>query len=220
MTTTGDAFGTRSTYGAVTSNGDEIGAEIAPKITPGTHPRINPSSGAAAVDGAGHSAASTTERGAGTRSATRSAHESEAEAEEVPTSSRSEPQRRGRESDEALTERVRSIPFADALAAVVCRLRPEWSPVEVRRWALTDPRGESAVITAGITGAATRSAKYPAGLAQVGPALDLGTVPVPPSLGERRHHLDLIRDNDCGHGDIAEKCALCRHHLPPLEVTE
>lgn len=134
-------------------------------------------------------------------------------------SSRSEPQRgiRGRESDEAITERIRSIAFADALAAVLCRIRPEWSPVEVRRWALTDPRGEHAVITAGITGAATRAAKFPAGLAKVGPELDLGTVPIPPSVGDRRHHLDLIRDEDCGHGDLRERCALCRHHRPPLE---
>ncbi len=124
--------------------------------------------------------------------------------EELPTPSRSVAP--ARESDEAITERIRSIPFADALTAVVCRLRPEWSPVEVRRWALTDPRGESAVITAGITGAASRAARFPAGLAKVGPELDLGTVELPPTLAEYRNA------PRCRHGAEVGRCFPCRAH--------
>lgn len=136
-----------------------------------------------------------------------------------PTSSRSEPQRRIRasESDEAITERIRSIAFADALAAIIIRIRPSWSPVLVRQWALTDPRADDVIVRAGIAGAADRGIKYPTGLTQVGPQLEISPTP-PPAPHEHRAYLKAIDKADCGHGDLAEKCALCRHRLPALEA--
>jgi hypothetical protein len=109
------------------------------------------------------------------------------------------------------TTRIRSISPADALARLVTDLRPDWRPDDVRAWALTDDRPWAVVVATGITRATDPAVRLPAGLRHVGPAAR-SEAPRIPTVAEYRA---ITR---CDHGAEADRCALCRRHIPAEET--
>lgn len=126
--------------------------------------------------------------------------------------SRSDAQTRDRADEQTITSRIRGIAQADALARLILDLRPLWNPADVRAWVLNDDRPWAHVVQAGITGALDHGIREPGGLRYAGPAAQ--AAPTPPSLAELRRAQHQLDTDDCGHGDIRNRCALCRHHIP------
>lgn len=126
--------------------------------------------------------------------------------------SRSDAQTRDRADEQTITSRIRSIAQADALARVILDLRPTWSPADVRAWALNDDRPWAHVVQAGLNGALDHGIREVGGLRYAAPTAT--AAPAPPSIAELRRTQHQLEDDDCGHGDIRDRCALCRHHIP------
>lgn len=129
--------------------------------------------------------------------------------------SRSDAQTRERAEEQTITSRIRSIPQAAALARLIVDLRPRWNPEDVYAWALNDDRPWAVVIQAGLNGALDHGIREPGGLRYAGPSA--APVPTPPTIAELRHAQQQRDQDDCGHGDTRERCALCRHHVPGQE---
>lgn len=126
--------------------------------------------------------------------------------------SRSDAQTRDRAEEQTITSRIRSIPQAAALARLIVDLRPRWNPDDVYAWALNDDRPWATVIQAGLNGALDHGIREPGGLRYAGP--NAAPVPAPPTIAELRRTQNALETDDCGHGDVAHRCALCRHHIP------
>lgn len=98
-------------------------------------------------------------------------------------------------------------------------LRPDWPEADTAAVLARDPRPWRTVVAAALTCALDPAIEHPSRIETTNaPAIAAaGPTPVPPSLTELRRAQRQLEDDDCGHGDIRERCALCRHHRPAEE---
>lgn len=129
--------------------------------------------------------------------------------------SRTDAQTRGRATEQTLVSRIRETPQAIALARIVLDLRPEWQPEAVYAWALRDERPWTDVVQAAVAGALDRRIRHPHGLIKAGPLPPLHLEPIPPTLREIARTAAELEARDCGHGDLPERCPLCRRGIAP-----
>lgn len=93
-------------------------------------------------------------------------------------------------------------------------LRPDWPAADTQAALARDPRPWRTVVAAALACALDPAIEHPSRIETTNtPAIAAaGPTPVPPSLAELRRTQRRLEDDDCGHGDIRERCALCRHH--------
>ena len=106
-----------------------------------------------------------------------------------------------------------------AAATTLTSLRPDWRYDTLYAALRDDPRPWRDVIAAGLACALDPQA-HPALIATTNPArvvAEHGPTSTPPTIAELRRAQQQREQADCGHGDVAERCALCRHHIPGQE---
>ncbi len=109
-----------------------------------------------------------------------------------------------------------SIHPLDALSVTVCWLRPDWSPIQVRKTLarMTVPWRDRAV--AALRAATDPEIRTPWAIENLD-GRRYEPTPTPPTIAELRQAQQQRDTDDCGHGDVADRCALCRHHIPAEE---
>ncbi|MGE3449539.1 MAG: hypothetical protein AB7H92_18380 [Microbacteriaceae bacterium] len=99
-------------------------------------------------------------------------------------------------------------------------LRPDWPEGDTAAVLARDPRPWRTVVAAALACALDPAIEHPSRIETTNaPAIAAaGPTPVPPSLADVRREAARRTADDCGHGDIRERCALCRHHRPAEEL--
>lgn len=118
------------------------------------------------------------------------------------------------ESGLGLGTSLRASNGLQATTITLLILRPDWPEADTAAVLARDPRPWRTVVAAALACALDPAIEHPSRIETTNtPAIAAaGPTPVPPSLAELRRTQRRLEDDDCGHGDIRERCALCRHH--------
>lgn len=123
----------------------------------------------------------------------------------------------GLRGEKAATAAIREIPPLDAIAATICLIRPEWRHGLVRATLARTNGSWRELAIRGLRIALDADVVTPLGLENAD-RRRYEQADMAPRPEDHRAYLKAIDKADCGHGDLAEKCALCRRHLPALEA--